>query len=105
MDIHHNARLTPRGRADLVRRVLHAGQAPEAVATDLGVDVKDMALHAAHRRQGRRFIQTASREWLDRKPYASSAARAADPSAWLRWHHRPRAATPACGLSNLLGSN
>ena len=40
MDIHQNARLTPLGRAELVRRVLREGQAPKAVATDLGVDAK-----------------------------------------------------------------
>ena len=39
MDIHQNARLTPHGRAVLVRRVLE-GQAPKAVAAAFGVDVK-----------------------------------------------------------------
>jgi transposase InsO family protein len=58
-----------------------------------------------------RFIQTALREWLYGKPYASSAARAADMPAWLHWynHHRPHtgicAATPARRLNNLLGNN
>jgi hypothetical protein len=32
MDIHKNARLTPRGRAELVRRVLELGQSRKAVA-------------------------------------------------------------------------
>jgi transposase InsO family protein len=40
MDIHKNARLTPRGRAELVRRVLELGQSRKAVAADLGVDPK-----------------------------------------------------------------
>jgi transposase InsO family protein len=40
MNIHKNARLTPRGRAELVRRVLVEGQAPMAVATAMGVSVK-----------------------------------------------------------------
>jgi transposase len=40
MDIHHNARLTPHGRAELVRRVLVIGQAPKAVAAAFGVDAK-----------------------------------------------------------------
>ncbi len=40
MDIHKNARLTPRSRAELVRRVLVEGQTPKAVATALGVCVK-----------------------------------------------------------------
>ena len=40
MNIHKNARLTPRSRADLVRRVLDEGQAPKAVATAFGVSAK-----------------------------------------------------------------
>ena len=43
MDIHQNARLTPHGRAELVRRVLLEGQAPRAVAAALGVDVKTVS--------------------------------------------------------------
>ena len=58
-----------------------------------------------------RFIQTALREWLYGKPYASSAHRATDMPAWLHWynHHRPHAgihaSTPASKLNNLLGNN
>ena len=40
MNVHKNARTTMRSRAELVRRVLEEGQAPRAVATALGVDVK-----------------------------------------------------------------
>ena len=40
MDIHQNARLTPRSRAELVRRVLVGGQAPRVVAASFGVDLK-----------------------------------------------------------------
>ena len=40
MDIHQNARLTPRSRADLVRRVVIEGQTPKAVAAALGVCLK-----------------------------------------------------------------
>jgi transposase InsO family protein len=40
MNIHKNARLTPRSRADLVRRVVEEGQAPKAVATAFGVSIK-----------------------------------------------------------------
>jgi transposase InsO family protein len=40
MDIHKNARLTPRSRAELVRRVLIERQTPKALATALGVCVK-----------------------------------------------------------------
>jgi transposase InsO family protein len=58
-----------------------------------------------------RFIQTALREWLYGKPYASSAHRATDMPAWLHWynHHRPHAginaSTPASRLNNLLGND
>jgi transposase len=40
MNIHKNARLTPRSRADLVRRVVEESQAPRAVATAFGVSIK-----------------------------------------------------------------
>src|SRR6266446_2264045 len=40
MNVHKNARLTPHSRAELVRRVRVAGQAPMAVATAMGVSVK-----------------------------------------------------------------
>jgi transposase InsO family protein len=40
MNVHKNARTTMRSRAELVRRVLQEGQAPTAVATAVGVDVK-----------------------------------------------------------------
>lgn len=43
MNIHKNARLTPHSRAELVRRVLVAGQAPMAVATAMGVTGKTVA--------------------------------------------------------------
>jgi len=39
MNVHKNARTTRHSRAELVRRV-HEGQAPRAVATALGVDIK-----------------------------------------------------------------
>ncbi len=37
MNVHKNAKLTPRGRAEIVRRVLEEGQTPTAVATAVGV--------------------------------------------------------------------
>ena len=37
MNVHKNARLTPHSRAELVRRVMVAGQTPKAVATAFGV--------------------------------------------------------------------
>jgi transposase InsO family protein len=40
MNIHKNARLTPRSRAELVRRVLVERQSPMSVATDMGVSIR-----------------------------------------------------------------
>ena len=40
MNVHKNARLTPRSRAELVRRVLDQGQVPKAVATAFGISDK-----------------------------------------------------------------
>ena len=37
MNVHKNAKLTPRGRAEIVCRVLDQRQTPKSVATDLGV--------------------------------------------------------------------
>src|SRR6266851_4386056 len=43
MNVHKNARLTPHSRAELVRRVLVAGQAPVTVATAMGVTTKTVS--------------------------------------------------------------
>jgi transposase InsO family protein len=43
MNVHKNARTTPRSRAELVRRVLSEGQSPAAVAVALGVTPKTVA--------------------------------------------------------------
>ncbi len=40
MNVHKNARLTPLGRAGMVRRVVEDGQTPKAVAAAFGVCVK-----------------------------------------------------------------
>ena len=43
MNIHKNARLTPRSRDLLVRRVLFERQSPMSVATDMGVSLRTVA--------------------------------------------------------------
>ncbi len=43
MNVHKNARLTPHSRAELVRRVLVAGQTPASVATAMGVTSKTVS--------------------------------------------------------------
>ena len=40
MNIHKNARLTPRSRGELVRRVADERQSPMSVATDMGVSIR-----------------------------------------------------------------
>jgi transposase len=40
MDVHKNAGLTPRGRAELVRRVTEGGQSRRAVAAALRTSIK-----------------------------------------------------------------
>ncbi len=43
MNVHENARLTPRRRAEVVRRVRDEGQTAKAVAGAFGVDAKTVA--------------------------------------------------------------
>ncbi len=43
MNVHKNARLTPHSRAELVRRVVVAGQAPMSVAAAMGVTTKTVS--------------------------------------------------------------
>jgi transposase InsO family protein len=50
MNVHKNARTTMRSRAELVRRMLEESQAPKAVATAFGVDVKTV------KKWGARFV-------------------------------------------------
>jgi transposase-like protein len=54
MNVHKNARLTPRSRAGLVRRVLVEGQSAKAVAMAFGVDAKTVA-KGPWRREARSF--------------------------------------------------
>jgi transposase InsO family protein len=50
MNVHNNARLTPRSRAVLARRVLVERQSPMSVATDMGVSVRTVAKWVARYR-------------------------------------------------------
>jgi transposase len=80
MDVHDNARLTPRGREALVRRVLEAGKSVGAAAADFGVSIRT------------------ARKWLDRF--------AAEGKAGLRDRSsRPRrspGATPAAVVAKVV---
>ncbi len=48
MDIHKNAKLTPRSRADVVLRILDQGQTPAAVAAAVGVCTRTVRKWVAH---------------------------------------------------------
>ena len=69
MDVHKNARLTPRGRLAMVHRVLQ-GQTPRAVATALGVSDRTV------RRWVRRYLGQSEAGLMDRssRPHHSPNA-------------------------------
>jgi len=69
MDVHKNARLTPRGRVAMVDRVL-GGETPKAVATALGVSERTV------RRWVRRYLEQGEAGLLDRssRPHRSPRA-------------------------------
>jgi transposase InsO family protein len=87
MNVHKNARLTPLSRAELVRRVLVAGQAPMAVATAMGVSVKTVSKWAA------RFMAEGAAGLVDRssrphrlyRPTAGATAERIEALRRRRW--------------------
>ena len=61
MDMHKNAPLTPRGRAELVSRVVVEGHTPRAVATALGVCERTVRKWVArYRMEGRAGLEDRS---------------------------------------------
>jgi transposase InsO family protein len=82
MNIHKNARLTPRSRGELVRRVLIEGQAPMAVATAMGVSAKTVS------------------KWVDRFA-VEGAAGLADRSSRPHRLHRPTPDAVAARIAEL----
>lgn len=69
MDVHKNARLTPRGRLEMVNRVLQ-GETPKAAAAALGVSERTI------RRWLRRYLERGEMGLLDRssRPHRSPKA-------------------------------
>jgi hypothetical protein len=53
MNIHKNARLTPHGREEVVRRVREGGESARQVARDIENDGKDDSQVGGARRDGR----------------------------------------------------
>jgi len=89
MDMHKNAPLTPRRRAELVRRVVVEGHTPRAVATALGVCERTVRKRAARYRM--EVEDRSSRP--NRSPTRTAQAIEAQ-IAELR--HRPDAPTRSC---------
>ncbi len=78
MDIHKNARLTPRSRADLVQRVLTEGQSAQAVAAAFGVCVKTV------RKWVGRFVEDPRNGLDDRSSRPKRSPRQTHPDARAR---------------------
>lgn len=72
MNIHKNARLTPHGREEIVRRVCQSGQAARAVARSVGVSEKTVRRWVARSQAGASLEDRSSRP--HRSPQASPPA-------------------------------
>ena len=68
MNIHQNARLTPHGRGEMVRRVREGGQAARAVARSAGVSEKTVRRWVARAQAGAPLVDRSSRP--TRSPHA-----------------------------------
>ena len=95
MNVHKNARLTPHSRAELVRRVLVAGQAPVIVATAMGVTTKTVGKwverFAAEGTLG--LVDRSSRPHRLYRPTPASIARQIELLRRQRWTGRQIAQT------------
>ncbi len=95
MNVHKNARLTPHSRAELVRRVLVAGQAPVIVATAMGVTTKTVGKwverFAAEGTAG--LVDRSSRPHRLYRPTPASIARQIELLRRQRWTGRQIAQT------------
>ena len=72
MNIHKNARLTPHGREEIVRRVCQSGQAARAVARSVGVSEKTVRRWVARSHSGASLQDRSSRP--HRSPQATPPA-------------------------------
>ena len=97
MDVHKNAGLTPRGRAELVRRVLQEGQSRCGVAAALGVSVKTVRKWLARfRAEGAAGLaDRSSRPHRLRRPTAPAVCQRIVELRRRRWTGRQIAATLA----------
>jgi transposase len=108
MNIHENARLTPRGRGELVRRVLVEGRAASQVATELAVSVKTVRKWVARfRAEGAAGLRDrSSRPHRLRRPTPPAAAERIVALRRERWTGKRIAAelgVSAATVSRILG--
>ena len=88
MNVHQNARLTPRSRAELVRRVLVEGQAAAAVACHMGVSIRTVAKWLArYRSEGEAGL--ADRSSLPRRLHRATPSVVIDKIEALRRERLP----------------
>jgi transposase InsO family protein len=99
MDIHKNACLTPRSRAELVRRVVELGQSPKAVATAFGLCPKTVRKWVARwRAEGEvGLVDRSSRPRRLRRPTPEAVAARVGELRRQRWTGKAIAA--AVGVS------
>jgi transposase InsO family protein len=97
MNSHKHARLTPKGRALLVSRVLDEGWTVADVSMAAGVSIRHIKTRPYTPKtngKAERFVQTSLREWAYARPYVSSAQREEALQPFLHRYnwHRPHCA-------------
>ena len=87
MNVHKNAKLAPRGRAEIVRRVLDQGQTPKAVATAFGVCERTVRKWVARfRAEGSEGLQDrSSRPHTLHRPTPAPVVHQIAALRWQRW--------------------
>ena len=87
MNVHKNAKLAPRGRAEIVRRVLDQGQTPKAVATAFGVCERTVRKWVARfRAEGSEGLQDrSSRPHTLHRPTPAPVVNQIAALRWQRW--------------------
>src|SRR5205823_4284000 len=87
MNIHQNARLTPRSRAELVRRVLVERQPPMSVATDMGVSIRTVRKWVARYQAGGEagLADRSSRPHRLRRPTSAATVERIEALRRRRW--------------------
>ena len=96
MNVDKNARLTPRGRAEIVRRVIDQGQTPKAAVTATGVCERTVRKWVARfRAEGSQGLQ--DRSSRPHKLYRPTSAPVVRQIAALRWRRWSGASHPRTG--------